>query len=212
MKSLKAYVSERNNLRLPQYVVEAFLEINKELKSLVEKMMDGLDYSALKEYDQYDPEKFDKQKDNELLIAGKLDEDGFKAIGTAEYYEMTVGGKFKDLNRIEKSEYDTKHGDIIILKDEVPVYFIDVKISEKYLGAISLGSLVNFDENGYYLLICTKDRYYKLISHKDVVSAVKKGKLTLNEPVNGRVGYPVEWENEDKTSEWFIKGNDLKKL
>ena len=193
---------------LRKYIFES----SSELMSMIKRMMGSVDYGKLQSWSEQDANKFDKQKENELLIAKDFNEGDFTIIGTAEYYSKIKDGDFNKLGQKEKSEFDTQNGDLIIMKNDKPVYFIDVKISDKYLGAISLGSLVNFNKDGYYLLICKTGKFFKVISHKEVEDAVKNGKLNLNAPVNDYKGYDVKWEGEDKTSEWFIKGNDLRKL
>ena len=196
MKDLRTFIYESSN----------------ELMSIIKRMMGSVDYNKLQSWSEQDPDKFDKQKENELLIAKDFNEGDFTIIGTAEYYSKVKDGDFNKLSQKEKSEFDTQNGDLIIMKNDKPVYFIDVKISDKYLGAVSLGSLVNFNKDGYYLLICKTGKFFKVISHKEVEDAVKNGKLNLNAPVNSYKGYDVKWEGEDMTSEWFIKGNDLRKL
>ena len=196
MKDLRTFICESSN----------------ELMSMIKRMMGSVDYNKLQSWSEQDPDKFDKQKENELLIAKDFNEGDFTIIGTAEYYSKIKDGDFNKLSQKEKSEFDTQNGDLIIMKNDKPVYFIDVKISDKYLGAISLGSLVNFNKDGYYLLICKTGKFFKVISHKEVEDAVKNDKLNLNAPVNSYKGYDVKWEGEDMTSEWFIKGNDLRKL
>ena len=196
MKDIKTYLFESSN----------------ELMSMIKRMMGSVDYSKLQSWSEQDPNKFDKQKANELLIAKDFNEGDFTIIGTAEYYSKVKDGDFNKLSIKEKSEFDTQNGDLIIMKNDKPVYFIDVKISDKYFGAISLGSLVNFNKDGYYLLINKTAKLFKVISHKDVEDNVKSGKLKLNAPVNSYKGYDVKWEGEDKTSEWFIKGFELRKL
>jgi len=196
MKDLRTFIYESSN----------------ELISIIKRMMGSVDYNKLQSWSEQDPDKFDKQKENELLIAKDFNEGDFTIIGTAEYYSKVKDGDFNKLSQKEKSEFDTQNGDLIIMKNDKPVYFIDVKISDKYLGAVSLGSLVNFNKDGYYLLICKTGKFFKVISHKEVEDAVKNGKLNLNAPVNSYKGYDVKWEGEDMTSEWFIKGNDLRKL
>lgn len=196
MKDLRTFICESSN----------------ELMAMIKRMMGSVDYSKLQSWSEQDPDKFDKQKENELLIAKDFNEGDFTIIGTAEYYSKVKDSDFNKLSQKEKSEFDTQNGDLIIMKDDKPVYFIDVKISDKYLGAISLGSLANFNKDGYYLLINKTAKAFKVISHKDVEDNVKSGKLKLNAPVNSYKGYDVKWEGEDMTSEWFIKGNDLRKL
>lgn len=190
------------------------LESQSELLAMIKRMMGSIDYSKLKSYaGEQDPNKFDVQKENELLLISNINEGDFKFVGTSEYYNIETGKNFDNLSIKEKADYDSKNGDIIILdKDNNIKFRIDVKISDKYLGAISLGSLTKFDKDGYYLLICKTDKFFKVISHKDVVDNVKSGKLKLNAPINKYKGYDVKWEGENLTSEYFIKGADLRKI
>lgn len=190
------------------------LESQSELLSMIKRIMRSIDYSKLKSYaGEQDPNKFDVQKENELLLISNINEGDFKFVGTSEYYNIETGKNFDNLSIKEKADYDSKNGDIIILdKDNNIKFRIDVKISDKYLGAISLGSLTKFDKDGYYLLICKTDKFFKVISHKDVVDNVKSGKLKLNAPINRYKGYDVKWEGENLTSEYFIKGADLRKI
>lgn len=172
-------------------------------------------YSELKQWSESDPNKFDIQKENEKIIIDELNVfSDIKFVDTSTYYSLINNDKdFSKLSASEKSDFDSVNGDIIGLdKDNKPVYFIDIKISDKYLGAISLGSLTKFNKNGYYLLICTTGKFFKVISHKEVVDALKNGKLQLNAPVNSYKGYDVNWEGEKLTSEYFIKGAELRKL
>lgn len=190
------------------------LESQSELLAMIKRIMGSIDYSKLKSYaGEQDPNKFDVQKENELLLISNINEGDFKFVGTSEYYNIETGKNFDDLSIKEKADYDSKNGDIIILdKDNNIKFRIDVKISDKYLGAISLGSLTKFDKDGYYLLICKTGKFFKVISHKDVVDNVKSGKLKLNAPINKYKGYDVNWEGENLTSEYFIKGADLRKI
>ena len=190
------------------------LESQSEILSIIKRMMGSVDYSKLKSYDgEQDPNKFDVQKENVLLSISDIDEGDFKFVGTSEYYNIETGKEFDKLSDKEKADYDSKNGDIIVLdKDNNVKFKIDVKLSDKYLGAISLGSLTKFDKDGYYLLICKTGKFFKVVSHKDVVDNVKSGKLKLNAPTNNYKGYDVEWEGEKLTSEYFIKGADLRKI
>ena len=190
------------------------LESQSEFLAMIKRMMGSIDYSKLKSYaGEQDPNKFDVQKENELLLISNINEGDFKFVGTSEYYNIETGKNFDNLSIKEKADYDSKNGDIIILdKDNNIKFRIDVKISDKYLGAISLGSLTKFDKDGYYLLICKTGKFFKIISHKDVVDNVKSGKLKLNAPINKYKGYDVKWEGENLTSEYFIKGADLRKI
>lgn len=195
-------------------IKQFILESQSEILAIVKRIMTNCDYSKLKEYKgEQDPDRFDIQKENELALIDGIDEGKLRLIGTEEYYNLNNDKKFENLSNKEKAEFDTKNGDIIIVDENNKAkYFIDVKISDKYLGAISLGSLANFNEDGYYLLICKTGKLFKVISHKDVLKALEDGKLELNPPTHKYVGYDVEWNGEKFTSEYFIKGSALRKL
>ena len=195
MKSLLTFINESLN--------------EGELLSTIKRMMSNDVYDKLKEWSgEDDPKRFDIQKENEKTIIGDAD----NVIGTAEYYNHETGKDFDKLGLKEKADYDAKNGDIIILdKDGKASCFIDVKIADKYLGAVSLGSLSKFRDDGYYLLICKKGKFFKVVSHKDIVKAVNDDILKLNPPVNDYKGYDVDWNGEKLTSEYFIKGNDIRR-
>lgn len=195
-------------------IKQFILENQSEIFAIIKRIMANCDYSKLKEYKgEQDPDRFDIQKENELALIDGIDEGKLRLIGTEEYYNLNNDKKFENLSSKEKAEFDTKNGDIIIVDENNKAkYFIDVKISDKYLGAISLGSLANFNEDGYYLLICKTGKLFKVISHKDVLKALEDGKLELNPPTHKYVGYDVEWNGEKLTSEYFIKGSALRKL
>lgn len=195
-------------------IKQFILESQSEILAIIKRIMANCDYSKLKEYKgEQDPDRFDIQKENELTLISGIDEGKLRLIGTEEYFNLNGDQKFKNLSNKEKAEFDTKNGDIIIVDENNKAkYFIDVKISDKFLGAISLGSLANFNEDGYYLLISIKNKKFKIISHKDVLKALEDGKLKLNPPTNKYTGYDVEWKGEKLTSEYFIKGIELAKL
>lgn len=175
-------------------------------------------YETLRPYKgAQDPHKFDDQTYNADIFIKQFNIDGLTAMSTLEYYDkyfMRDEKNFNSLTISEKANFDATHGDIIIVDDNGNVkYNIDLKISNKYLGAINLGSLVKFNENGYYILINLTNKQFKILTHKQVVDTVNAQKIRLNPPVKGRyVGYNVKWNNETLTSEYFLKGVDLSRL
>ena len=203
---------------LSQYVNESLLfesSVPNDVKSFCYRMMKALDYSKLKETVEQDPDRFVKSKDNEELLLNSIADDSYEFMTSPRYYEMLNKGKsFDDLSSKEQAEFDRKNGDIIVLKAGKPLYFIDVKISNNYLGAVNMGSLIDFNPEGYYLCINKSRKTYKVISHKTLVKAVKDNPNMINPVVKGKKyeGYPIEWEGEKITSEYFIKGKDIEKL
>ena len=65
------------------------LESQSELLAMVKRMMGSVDYSKLKSYSgEQAPNKFDVQKENELLLISNINEGDFKLVGTSEYYNI----------------------------------------------------------------------------------------------------------------------------
>ena len=187
--------------------------IPQEVKSFCYRMMQGLDYSKLQETNDNDQYRFKKSKENEQLFIDALADDSYDFMTTSQYYE-TLGNstKWESLSNKEQADFDRKNGDLIIVKNNKPIYFIDVKISSvgKLIGCVNLGSLAEFNENGYYLCISKNDEKYKIISHKDLVNAVKENPSLINPVIKKPYkGFNMTWEGEQMTSEYFIKGNDL---
>ena len=86
-------------------------------------------------------------KPQEKFVIDKLNEayPEYKWISTKEYYDKSYDSK-KDL----------VDGDIVGLENDKVKFFLDVKVSKntnkKYVGVISLNSILNFgDEHHYYL-------------------------------------------------------------
>jgi len=205
---------------LSDFIKESLENYDSGVTSAAYKICDALtrylDYSKLKETEYDDPKRFDISKSNEQLFIDSFSKANieYTAVSSQDYYGMTNKGDWNDLSAKEKSEFDTKNGDIIILdKDQKPIYFIDIKISDKYFGAVSLGSLVNFNKDGYYICVNKSQNQVRYISHKALVDVVKKNEKLLMAPIRGHYeGYPVKWEGKDLSSEYFIPGKQIAKF
>ena len=139
----------------------------------------------------------------------------YAALSTQDYYlSLGENTEWENLSNKEKADFDTKNGDIIIVdKNNKPICFVDIKTSKKYLGAVSLGSLANFNENGYYICICINDKKIKYVSHKALAKAAKENKELLMPVMRGRKeGYPIKWEGENLTSAYFIPGKKIEQM
>ena len=206
MKSLKNFVLESNKTYSNN--------VDATVKGYCDDMMKNLDYSKLKETNEQDPKRFSISKENKKLMIDNFDNAEYRAISSEEYYGViNKSSRFADLSTKEKADFDTQYGDIIIVdKNNTPKYFIDVKISDNYIGAVSLGSLANFEPNGVYICISKKQKKYFVVSHQSLVDAVKENPELLNAPTKSYKGYNVDWEGEKLTSEYFIKGYDIAKF
>lgn len=98
-------------------------------------------------------ERAKKAKAQEKILIDIINnaQEKYKAIDVKEYCNLT--------NETYSPTLDSKIGDIILMKNDEPVLFIDLKVAEtdKYLGTPDMLSLVNFaskpDDKKYYL--CT---------------------------------------------------------
>lgn len=201
---------------------------------LLNTLVNNFDYSKLRRYNpkyQLSYKRFTDQDYNARLLADNFNKivlfnkiysnkniGDIVAISIEEYYNMDFNGnaqQFMHLKYNDRADYDARNGDIIIIDNDTnKEYHVDLKTSYGYLGCISLGSLMKFNKDRYYLLIDIKNAISKLVSHKDVIDALKYGKISLNAPSEHKKykGYPIQWNRQQLTSEYYIKGSDLAKL
>ena len=124
-----------------------------------------------------------KAKAQEEILINTINnaQDEYHAIGIKEYCDS--------ISKSYSYELDSKIGDIIIMKNNKPVLFIDLKVSEtdKYVGTPDMLSLVNFaadnDDKKYYLcckingvdskLVKANKVYNKVVSKEGIVIVSK---------------------------------------
>lgn len=211
MKNIKEYIVEsaktyKNN-------------VNANAKRLLEATMNLVDLSKLKPTNTKDLNRFDISKENEQMFVNMMNKTDrgngrfpdFTAYTSQEYYEKILkNGDYTSLSTKEKADFDSEYGDIIVCDSKSNILWcVDLKVSEKFIGAVSLGSLSKFNDKGIYLCVNKSNKKYKIVSHKSLVDAVKEDRSLLQEPTNSYKGYPVKWEGEDLTSEWFVPGNKI---
>ena len=99
----------------------------------------------------------------------------------------------------------------ILSEEKIKKAFNHKQTIKLYVGAVSLGSLANFNENGIYICVCKKQKLIKFVSHKALVKAVKEDQKKYLKPVvKGRKeGYPIDWEGQKLTSEYFVPGKEI---
>ena len=201
---------------------------------LLNTLVNNFDYSKLRRYnlkDQLSHKRFTDQDYNAHLLVDNFNKivlfnkiysnkniGDIVALTIEEYYNMDFNGnaqQFMHLKYNDRADYDARNGDIIIIDNDTnKEYHVDLKTSYGYLGCVSLGSLMKFNKDGYYLLIDIKNAISRFVSHKDVVDALKSGKVSLNAPSERKKykGYPIQWNRQQLTSEYYIKGSDIAKL
>ena len=153
---------------------------------------------------------FTSQDENAALICDKLRENEvFKycRVMTLEDYYDVHGSKFRS-----RTDCDLHKGDIIIFDKDGNEYCFDLKVSEKYLGAISMNSVINFDKDGYYVLVNVSSGKVKIIEHQKVVNNIINGTLELHTQTNRKRSVPVKLDGKKYMSEDFVSGKDLENL
>lgn len=113
-----------------------------------------------------------KAKAQEKILIDTINnaQDEYNAIGIEEYCD-SIGKSYS-------YELDSKIGDIIIMKNNKPVLFIDLKVAEtdKYLGTPDMLSLANFaadnDDKKYYLCCKINGADSKLVQANKVYNKV----------------------------------------
>jgi hypothetical protein len=155
---------------------------------------------------QYDPNRFNDQDKNAETICNIINSRGnCKAITVKEYFKLATGRDADSLNYWEWADYDSKNGDIIFIDDSnKPLCKVDLKVSNNYLGSITLSSIINFDKNGIYACCKLSTGEVKIITHSNVELLAKSGYLTA--PLNDYKGKPVIYNGQNVTTEHFIKG------
>ena len=140
-----------------------------------------------------------KAKAQEKILVDAINE------ATDQYTAMGIEDYCKSIGKSYTYEMDSKMGDVVIMKDENPVLFIDLKVAETkdFLGTPTMLSLVNFastnDDKKYYLcsningsnikLVNANKLYNKVVSKKAIV-IVSKDRSTVSPEVqklNGKV-------------------------
>lgn len=162
--------------------------------------------------------KFDAQTKNADTIISLMHTDKYKVMSCRDFYDATHEYKYRELSKVAQSIFDKKNGDIIVTDmDNNPIYCIDLKISNKYMGAVNAGSLFDFrgiaKRQHIYLCanISTGDK--RIFSHDALYDAVVDGVTSLHEPTNTYKGYPVHDKKLGSTlSEYFVKGLDIAKI
>lgn len=129
------------------------------------------------------PTTLGKSKAERLKNGKKQEEEVIKQLGDLlKDYEVVSIKKYAEItNQTYSSEFDSKNGDIVILKDNNAILFIDLKVgSEKYIGTPDALSLYNFAMNNgdlHYYLMSKNDGSYKVF-----VNAKKLFDKFKNEP------------------------------
>lgn len=184
--------------------------------AFIKELKNAMSSSIVKKFTPYggeqDPNKYEAQDNNAKSVCDAINASGkYKAVTVKEFYEMTTGKNPDNLSAAEWARFDRENGDIIFVDDNnKPLCKVDLKVSSDWLGAVSLGSIIDFDKNGLYACCCITTGEVKIVSHSDVEKLAKSGILSSPHSAKSYQGKPVKWNGQDCTTEYFVKGRDIK--
>ncbi len=211
MKSITIYINEKliiNNTSTNDQISNNGVDTN--INSLIKGALSNLDFKKIKSFSLNDSTRFDISKENEKLFIDAFEDSNLKAISSIDYYNANHPDEFKNLSSIEKAKIDRTLGDVVLVDatNGEAKYYIDLKISGGHIGAISMGSLSEFNNDGIYVCINKASESYVIVSHKVIAELVNSGTLKIRPAVNKK-GYTVEFNGQKYNSEDFIKGDDI---
>lgn len=211
MKSITIYINEKliiNKTSINDQISNNGVDTNINLR--IKDALSNLNFKEFKSFSPDDLNRFDISKENEKLFIDAFEDSKLKAISSIDYYDANHRDKFKYLSPIEKAKIDRTLGDVILIDANGEAkYYIDLKISNSHIGAISMGSLSEFNSDGIYICINKASESYIIVSHNVISDLVKNGDIKINSAINSYKGYEVEFNGETYQSEDFIKGDDI---
>ena len=156
---------------LKEYILES---VSNKLITLINSInYDFSETSSMSNSTKENRAKKAKAQEKILIDAINGAQEEYNAIGCEEYCNL--------INKKYSFEEDSKIGDIIIMKNDKPEMFIDLKVanSNNYLGTPDMLSLVNFatvatenDDKKYYLCCNLNGSNSKLIKASKVYNKV----------------------------------------
>ncbi len=211
MKSITIYINEKliiNKTSINNQISNN--GVDNHINSLIKDALSNLNFKEFKSFSLDDPNRFNISKENEKLFIDAFEDGKLKAISSMDYYDASHRDKFKNLSPIEKAKIDRTLGDVVLIDDNGEAkYYIDLKISDSHIGAISMGSLSSFNNNGIYICINKANGSYIIVSHKVIAELIKNGNIKINSVIKSYKGNEVEFNGQKYNSEDFIKGDDI---
>lgn len=204
MKGITNFINETISMNSLQFV--------NELKAVLSNKL----ITNLKPYNgEDDINRFSAQDDNAKTICDEINKRGkYHAVTICEYYKLWKKSDMRSLSKQEYAKIDAKFGDIIFIdENNMPLCKFDLKVGTKHTGSISLGSIMQFDANGFYICCCINKGTYKIIAHNTVDRFAKLPNI-LRRPSDKHKykGNPVEFNGHQLTSEWWISSDNLRSI
>lgn len=121
-----------------------------------------------------------------------------------EYYSENIN-KFKS-----KTDCALRAGNIILRNNNnKKEYHFYIKVSKKFFGEISMNSIVNFDEDGYYIFAIKSTKTVRIVDHSRVISGIKLGDLRVNQYSDNENSTLIKFNGKNYRTTDYINKVDL---
>lgn len=121
-----------------------------------------------------------------------------------EYYSENKN-KFKS-----KTDCALRAGNIILRNiNNKKEYHFYIKVSKKFFGEISMNSIVNFDEDGYYIFAIKSTKTVRIVDHSRVISGIKLGDLRVNQYSDNENSTLIKFNGKNYRTTDYLNKVDL---
>lgn len=121
-----------------------------------------------------------------------------------EYYSENMN-KFKS-----KTDCALRAGNIILRNiNNKKEYHFYIKVSKKFFGEISMNSIVNFDEDGYYIFAIKSTKTVRIVDHSRVISGIKLGDLRVNQYSDNENSTLIKFNGKNYRTTDYLNKVDL---
>lgn len=121
-----------------------------------------------------------------------------------EYYSENMN-KFKS-----KTDCALRAGNIILRNiNNKKEYHFYIKVSKKFFGEISMNSIVNFDEDGYYIFVIKSTKTVRIVDHSRVISGIKLGDLRVNQYSDNENSTLIKFNGKNYRTTDYLNKVDL---
>ena len=121
-----------------------------------------------------------------------------------EYYSESIN-KFKS-----RTDCALRAGNIILRNiNNKKEYHFYIKVSKKFFGEISMNSIVNFDEDGYYIFAIKSTKTVRIVDHSRVISGIKLGDLRVNQYSDNENSTLIKFNGKNYRTTDYLNKVDL---
>ena len=187
MKSLKTYICE-SLLNNPGVV--------NTVRNVVQKLVPKLSELDTIRTEENNVAKICDELKSELEL--------YDVMTLDEYYSENIN-KFKS-----KTDCALRAGNIILRNiNNKNEYHFYIKVSKKFFGEISMNSIVNFDEDGYYIFAIKSTKTVRIVDHSRVISGIKLGDLRVNQYSDNENSTLIKFNGKNYRTTDYLNKVDL---